>query len=63
MVNSSFEMHTQETLPGQYSSFMRQMTKRGFLGSDGYQFKSHTGHDDQNCLIETVLISITGIYG
>ena len=34
-----------------------------FLGSDGYLFQLHTGHADQNCLIETVLISITGIFG
>ena len=34
-----------------------------FLGSDGYLFQLHTGNADQNCLIETVLISITGITG
>ena len=31
------------------------------LGGDSYLFQLHTGHADQNCLIETVLISITGI--
>ena len=34
-----------------------------FLGSDGNLFQLHTGHVDQNCLIEAVLISITGISG
>ena len=34
-----------------------------FLGSYGYLFQLHTGHAGQNCLIETVLISITGITG
>ena len=34
-----------------------------FLVSDGYLFQLHTGHADQNCLIETVLISIAGITG
>ena len=31
------------------------------LGGDSYLFQLNTGHADQNCLIETVLISITGI--
>ena len=34
-----------------------------FLGSDDYLFQLHTGHADQNCLIETVLINITSITG
>ena len=31
------------------------------LGDDGYLFQLHTGHADQNCLIETALISIPSI--
>ena len=32
------------------------------LGGDGYLFQLHTGHADQNCLVEAVLISTTGSY-
>ena len=31
------------------------------LGGDSYLFHLNTAHADQNCLIEAVLISITGI--
>ena len=31
------------------------------LGDDGYLFQLHTGHADQNRLIETALISIPSI--
>ena len=48
--------------PGQYSftRFYVKCRKRGFLGSNGNVFQP-TGHADQNCLIEAVLIHITGI--
>ena len=34
-----------------------------FLGSDAYICQLHTRYADHNCLIETVLISITDITG